>query len=298
MYLDGRGFSKKWHGFVEYWIEAELVVDGKSSVVKAALPVQVLSPPTPGPPVRDFGLNARDLTGCVSSQRLLPGMEQAELSFKQKTQKFFNSSKVPTFHFAVNVRYPTVIQMGNEANVPFLLHLTPNRNGTAEVIQDTPQTVTVKSLELELRSTSAVICPGTFDPHEASKTRKMSIARVDGQYPAAGGAIVLPSGPKEEPLDLGAVLGLRVDALGRHILHWEVRLSVAGETWACEGSQKVLILAPGEGMGGGVAEAAAVASSSSAVEEVPAYDGPGEMAPAYEKVTGGKEDGPSAGEKS
>ncbi|TQN67449.1 hypothetical protein CSHISOI_07990 [Colletotrichum shisoi] len=326
MYLDGRGFSKKWHGFVEYWIEAELAVDGKGSVVKAALPVQVLSPPTPGPPVRDFGLNARDLTGCVSSQRLLPGMEQAELSFKQKTQKLFNSSKVPTFHFAVNARYPTVIQMGNEATVPFLLHLTPNRNGTAEVIQDTPQTVTVKSLELELRSTSAVICPGTFDPHEASKTREMNVARVDRQYPAAGGGIVLPSGPKEEPLDLGAVVGLRVDALGRvlhgaslwrpslgltvlptfvtycvkmeHMLHWEVRLSVAGETWTCEGSQKVLILAPGEGMDGGVADAAAAASSSSAVEEVPAYDGPGEMAPAYEKVTGGKEDGPSAGEKS
>ncbi|KAJ0155046.1 hypothetical protein CTA2_12945 [Colletotrichum tanaceti] len=344
-FLDGRGFSKKWHGFVEYWIEAELTVDGKSSVTKAVLPVQVLSPPTPGPPVTDFGLRARDARGCVSSQRLLPGMEEAELSFKQKTQKFFHSSKVPTFHFAVDVRCPTVIQMGSRATVPFLLHVTPDRDRTAEVVRDAPPAVTIKSLELELRSTSAVICPGTFEPHEASKTRKMNVARVNGPYyqaaaaaAAGGGHIVLPSGPKEEPLDLGAVLGLRVDALGRvlhgaslwrpsiwvtvlptfvtycvkmeHELHWDLRLSVAGETWACEGSQKVLILAPGEGMGGGVAEAAAMAaaaSSSSAAaaaaaavkeEEVPAYDGPGEMAPAYEKVTGGKEDMPSAGEKS
>ncbi|GJC87607.1 hypothetical protein ColLi_10445 [Colletotrichum liriopes] len=331
-YLDGRGFSKRWHGFVEYWIEAELVVQGKSSLVKAALPVKVFSPPTPAPPISDFGLARRNMTGCVTSQRLLPGMEQAELSFKQKTQKFFGSSKVPTFHYTLNVQCPTVVQMGSESSIPFLLHLSPNREKTTDVIEDVPQTVTIKSMHLELQSTTGIICPGTLDSHEASKTRKLCLARISSLYPTAGESIVLPSGSKEEPLDLGAVLNLRVDLLGRvlhgtsnwreslgmtilptfvtycakieHVLHWEVHLSVAGETWKCEGGQKVLIVAPCEDMASGRAEAAAAAALSlapppPAIEEIPAYDGPGEAAPAYEKVAGGHEGGQSAaGEKS
>ncbi|GKT46628.1 uncharacterized protein ColSpa_06809 [Colletotrichum spaethianum] len=325
-YLDGRGFSKKWHGFVEYWIEAEMVVQGKSSIVKAALPVKVFSPPTPAPPISDFGLVRRNMTGCVSSQRLLPGMEQAELSFKQKTQKFFGSSKVPTFHYTVNVQYPTVIQMGNESSIPFLLHVSPNREKTTEIIEDAQQTVTIKSMQLELQSTTGIICPGTLDSHEASKTRKLCLARMSSVFPVTEESIVLPSGPKEEPLDLGAVLNLRVDALGRvlhgtsnwreslgmtilptlvtycvkveHTLRWEVSLSVAGETWSCEGSQRILILAPCENMASDRAETSAMAASSfapspPAIEEVPAYDGPSEAAPAYEKVVGGDGEGQS-----
>ncbi|KZL63635.1 integral membrane protein [Colletotrichum incanum] len=331
-YLDGRGFSKKWHGFVEYWIEAELVVQGKSSTVKAALPVKVFSPPTPAPPIGDFGLVRRNMTRCVTSQRLLPGMEQAELSFKQKTQKFFGSSKVPSFHYTLNVQYPTVIQMGSESSIPFLLHLSPNREKTTDVIEDVPQTVTIKSMHLELQSITGIICPGTLDSHEASKTRNLCLARISSLYPSTGDNIVLPYGSQEEPLDLGGILNLRVDTLGRvlhgtsnwrdslgmtilptfvtycvkieHVLRWEVHLSVVGETWKCEGSQKILILAPCEDMASERAETSAMAALSLAppppvMEEVPAYDGPNEAAPAYEKVAGGHVEGQSAvGEKS
>ncbi|KAK1528256.1 hypothetical protein CPAR01_12814 [Colletotrichum paranaense] len=329
-HFDGSGFNKSWHGFVEYWVEAELAVHGKSTVVKAAMPVRVFSPPVPSPMISDFRLERRNKTGCVSSQRLLPGMTDAELSFKQKTQKFFGSSKVPTFHYTLDVQYPTVIQLGNEATIPFLLHLTPSRDRTSEIIEDVPQTVTIEQLELELQTTTGIICPGTLDPHDANKTRKLCLARLKHLFQAQDSTIVVPSGPKEVPLDLGAVLDLRVDALGRlllgqrngagsfgqtvvptfvtyclkveHVLHWEVKLSVAGESWKCEGSQKLLVLAPDEDTASGRTRASAVASSSIAppppVEEVPAYDGPSEAAPAYEKVVGGGEEAPAIGGKS
>ncbi|KAK2009774.1 hypothetical protein LZ32DRAFT_608176 [Colletotrichum eremochloae] len=329
-YLDGRGLMKKWHAFVEYWIEAEMVVQGKSSVVKAVLPVQVLSPPTPAPPISDFGLTPRSMPGCVASQRLFPGMEEAQLSFKQKTHKFFGSSKVPSFHFALDVQSPTVIQMGNDASIPFLLHLSPNADKTTDAVRDVPQTVTIQSLKLEIHSSDGIICPGVLKSHEAGATRKKCMARIDGLYPQNNN-IVLPSGPKEEPLDLGAVLNLRVDALGRvlhgaseyresvgtallptfvtycakveHTLRWKIQLAVAGETWKCEGGQRLRVLAPCEDMASDRAETSAMAALSlepppPAVEEVPAYDGPEEAAPAYEKVAGDGEDKPAVGGKS
>ncbi|KAK1981480.1 hypothetical protein LZ30DRAFT_720099 [Colletotrichum cereale] len=327
-YLDGRSFSKKWHAFVEYWVEAELVVQGKGSVVKAVLPVEVLSSPTPAPPISDFCLTPRSMTGCVSSQRLFPGMEDAQLSFKQKTHKFFGSSKVPNFHFALDVQSPAVIQMGNPASIPFLLHLSPNADKTTDAVRDVPQTVTIQSVRLEIHSTDAIVCPGTLDTHDAGTTRKKSIARIDGLYPQRQN-IVLPSGPKEEPLDLGAVLDLRVDALGRvlhgarewrdsvgtavlpafvtyclkveHTLHWKIQLAVAGETWGCEGGQRLRVLAPCEDVAGDGAEAevsAVAGPPPPAVEEVPAYDGPSGAAPAYETVVGDGEDKPAVRGKS
>ncbi|KXH69604.1 hypothetical protein CSAL01_13505 [Colletotrichum salicis] len=329
-YFDGSGFNKSWHGFVEYWIEAELTVQGKSSILKAAMPVRVFSPPVPSPMISDFRLERRNKTGCVSSQRLLPRMTDAELSFKQKTQKFFGSSKVPTFHYTLDVQYPTVIQLGNESTIPFLLHLTPSRDRTSDIIEDVPQMVTIEQMELELQTTKGIVCPGTLDPHDASKTRKLCLARLKHLFQAPDSKVVVPSGPKEVPLDLGAVLDLRVDALGRllfgqrngagsfgqtvlptfvtyclkieHVLHWEVKLSVAGETWKCEGDQKLLVLAPDEDTACGRTRASAVASSSSAqpppAEEVPGYNEPSEATPAYEKVVGGGEGAWAIGGKS
>ncbi|KAK1584939.1 uncharacterized protein LY79DRAFT_559836 [Colletotrichum navitas] len=329
-YLDGRGYSKKWHAFVEYWIEAELSVQGKGAVARAVLPIRVFSPPTPAPPITNFGLAPRTIPGWVASQRLFPGMEDAQLSFKQKTHKFFGSSKVPAFHFTLDVRPPTVIQMGNDASVPFLMQLIPNGERTTDAIRDVPQTVIIQSMKLELQSTNDIVCPGSLYPHEAGTTLTKCIARVDGFYPQ-GHHIVLPSGAEEEPLDLGAVLNLRVDALGRvlhgagewresigraveptfvtycikvqHTLHWKIQLSVAGESWKCEGAQMLRILAPCEDMASGRAETSAMAALSlapppPAFEEVPAYGGPSEAAPAYEKVVGDGEDRLAAGGKS
>ncbi|GKT61394.1 integral membrane protein [Colletotrichum tofieldiae] len=271
----GHDSGKEFHGLVEYWIEAELVVQGKGSIAKATLPIKVAVPPTLAPPISDFGLVKREMSGSVSSQRLLPGMECAELTFKQKTQKLFGSSKVPKFHYTLNVQYPTIIQMGSNASIPFLLHISPDKESTTSVIKDVPQTVTINNMQLELHSITGIRCPGTPEPEEASKTHKALLATISSLYPANAQNIVnvvLPSGPEEEPLDLGAVLDLRLDDLGRvlhgttmwrdylgikilptfvsycvrveHLLRWDVCLSVAGETWKCGGIQKILVLRP------------------------------------------------------
>ncbi|KAF9878416.1 hypothetical protein CkaCkLH20_03908 [Colletotrichum karsti] len=327
-FFEHSGFGKSWHGFVEYWLEAELVVEGKRKMVEATLPVRVWSVPSPSPPIADFGLVGRTMAGCVSTQRLMPGMEEAKLSFKQKSQKFFGSSKVPTFHYSLRVEYPTRIQLGNPSTIPFRLKLTPDREKSSDVIEDVPQRVIIKSATLEVHSTTAVICPGSFDPHEASKSRKACIGKTNKFINEIDG-IVIPSSSKEEPLDLGAVMDLRLNATGsvpdasrfgagayltlaptyttycvqlHHMMKWEIQVLIAGESWECGWQQKIVVLPPVENaMSGGPGQAMATLAVDSPVpapppveEEVPAYDGPSSAAPAYEKVVGGNGEGSSA----
>ncbi|OLN86179.1 hypothetical protein CCHL11_04150 [Colletotrichum chlorophyti] len=281
-YYDYSGFSKKWHGFVEFWIEAELAVQGtaksRARVFKATLPIRINSPPAPGPPITDFRLETRNMPGCVSSHRLVPGMEDGELSFRQKRQRFFGSSKVPSLRYVLQVRYPTVIQLGSPSTIPFLLRVIPDREKSSEIIADVSQTLTIKSVELEVRTTVSIICPGTFDWHSTDQTRKVLLASTSTFSSLIEGGVALPFGADEKPLDLGALLGIKVDAMGRvlkegretpinsapdsiivptyttycvkteHELVWQVALTVAGESWKCSTTQKLLVLPQSQDM--------------------------------------------------
>ncbi|KAJ0359427.1 hypothetical protein COL26b_014362 [Colletotrichum chrysophilum] len=293
-FFEHSGFGKSWHGFFEYWLEAELRVEGKSKIIEATMPLR----------------------------RLIPGMEDAKLSFKQKSQKFFGSSKVPNFHFSMRVEYPTQIQLGNPYTIPFRLRIIPNREKSSDVIQDVPQKAYVKSATLEMHSTVGVICPGTFDSHEGSKTRKLCIGRTNKFVNEVDGFEV-PCAPKEDVLDLGAILGLQIDARGSvvgaskfgggtletisptyttycvrlsHVLHWEVKLSIGGESWECGWQNRIVVHPPvEEALSGGVGAASAGMATLSLEpppppidEAVPAYEGPGTAAPAYEKVAVGQ----------
>ncbi|KAJ3956373.1 hypothetical protein N0V92_007078 [Colletotrichum tropicale] len=268
-------FSKKWHGYVEYWIEATITVNGTKKRVgktfQATLPIRVNSRPPAWPPISDFELTTRKCPGCVSSHRLVPGMEHAELSFKQKTRKFFGSSKVPSLNYAVEMKCPAVIQLGNPSTIPFTLSATPNWEKTSEVIANVPQALTIKSVTVEIETTTSVICPGTLDTHSADKSWKILLAKMSQDVNTVEGGLTLTCGSNEKPLDLGAVLGVRLDVLGRvvnahtgefaspargkiepsyltycmkveHTLLWEINFVVGGESWGCSGKQKLRIL--------------------------------------------------------
>lgn len=262
--------AKKFHGYVEYYLEAEIRLSGSGGTTSiATLPIFVRPPSSPIP-ITDFDLKSRAYRGLIKTQRLVPGMEDAELSFKQKTQKFFRTSKVPEFNYLLQVDYPMVIQLGNPNTIPFKIRLLPNRERTSDIIQDVPQRVTLTGLTMELRSTTAVRCAGLFTSHDADKTVKQPIHLE--QIMAGVGPIVIPSSFGEEAIDLGALLDLRLDsrvphAMGRrlspfespleptfttynikhsHTLKWEVTISVAGETTSESREYPITILAPSE----------------------------------------------------
>ncbi|EON98414.1 hypothetical protein UCRPA7_6063 [Phaeoacremonium minimum UCRPA7] len=269
-YYAGDSWGKKFHGYVEYYLEAEIRLSGSGSPAgTATLPIFVRPPSSPIP-ITDFDLKGRSFGGLIKSQRLVPGMETTELSFKQKTQKFFGSSKVPEFIYSLEIDYPTVIQLGNPNTIPFKIRLLPNRSRTSDIIEDVPQKVTLTKLTMELKANTAVRCAGTFSSHDADKTAKHPIHLA--QVMVGVGSIVVPSSVDEEAIDLGALLDLRLDArrpytMGRQLspfqnrlapsfttynirhsyrLKWEVTISIAGESTSLSGEYPVSILAPSE----------------------------------------------------
>ncbi|TDZ30612.1 hypothetical protein C8035_v002065 [Colletotrichum spinosum] len=258
--VDHSSFSKKWHGYVEFWIEAELAVRsgrGKTKVTKAKLPIRINGARTR--PITDFGLASRKMPGCVSSDLLVPGTDRADLSFKQKMRKVFGSSKVPGFHYKLEVTYPTVVQLGNPASVPFLLRLLPDWEKTSDVLSGVRQLVTVAKAEVQVETTSSVICPGTFDSHEGSKSSKVLLGSQVASVKRAKGETVLSCDPAAKAVDIGAELGMRMEISSsivptqvtyclktEHMMSWEIGVLIGGETWACSGRQRLVVLPPSQ----------------------------------------------------
>ncbi|KAG6354554.1 hypothetical protein INS49_004571 [Diaporthe citri] len=187
----GRRGSTRFDAYVEYHLEATLVQQGGSSrhgdTITATLPIRIRAPPMPYP-LTDFDLRRRSAQFAASSYRLVPGMETVELSFKQKSKKFFGSSKVPMFGFTLQYDAPAVIQLDNPAPVPFRVRVVPDGRRTSEVLQGVPQVVTLGSLELVLKADTCVIAPGTFSKHTGDDTVKHNIhlpVAFAGDVPAA-----------------------------------------------------------------------------------------------------------------
>lgn len=156
---------------MEYHLEASLLQQGSHSEkpVTATLPIQVCAPSTPYPLV-NFDLQRRAFRETVRSYRLVPGMEDAGLSFKQKSQQFFHSSKVPALGFIVWTSCPAVIQLGNPTPIPFLVRIEPDRKRTSEVLHDVPGTARVSRLEFRLTAHTTVLAPGKLSIHHGSNS--------------------------------------------------------------------------------------------------------------------------------
>lgn len=174
----GRRGNTRFEAYVEYHLEATLFQQGSShhggDSLTATLPISVRAPPMPYP-LTDFDLRRRSAQFAASSYRLVPGMETVELTFKQKSKKFFGSSKVPMFGFTLQYDSPGVIQLGNPAPLPFRVRVVPDGRRTSEDLQGVPQIVTLSSLELVLKADTCVISPGHFGSHTGDDTVKHNI---------------------------------------------------------------------------------------------------------------------------
>lgn len=174
----GRRGNTRFEAYVEYHLEATLFQQGSShhggDSLTATLPISVRASPMPYP-LTDFDLRRRSAQFAASSYRLVPGMEAVELTFKQKSKKFFGSSKVPMFGFTLQYDSPGVIQLGNPAPLPFRVRVVPDGRRTSEDLQGVPQIVTLSSLELVLKADTCVISSGHFGSHTGDDTVKHNI---------------------------------------------------------------------------------------------------------------------------
>lgn len=168
--------SKAIGGFVEYYLQAKFhfVAQRKGFFSKqykteyheAIMPLRV-ELVSPGPPMTDFQLRRHTISKQISSQRLIPGIQDTKLSLSQKTQRFLGSSTVPRLMFKIHFDAPTILQLDNKNPVPLNVGLEPIWGSTSDIIREVPQNFTVESLVVRIKPTTEL----------PTKTRSFTVAR-------------------------------------------------------------------------------------------------------------------------
>lgn len=193
-------------------------------------------------------------------------MQGTGLSLSQQARRLFKSKKVPRFSCSINLEMPTIIQLENPTAIPILIDARPRWEQTSEIIRNVPQQVNLRGLSLVLEIITEVKTTGSVIAYYGVGRKKGDLD-VDAILNALAIDIHIPCGPDEPPLDLGRMIGLRIDRHGRmgqrtqnlceicptftrlnikrtYRLHWTVKLSIADEKSKFSGSQDIVILPP------------------------------------------------------
>ena len=154
-------------------------------------------------------------TRIINSQRLLPGMENADLSFKEHMQKFFSSSKVPTFKYGIRLTVPSAIQFNNPIPIPFLLEITPINEGTSENIKDISQNIQVVSIDMTLQPYTQCIAPGNYITSQYSNayTEKFGLG-LQPVFIGLNPPLIINTGKENTPLHIGNTFQLTLTPAG------------------------------------------------------------------------------------
>lgn len=254
--------------FVEYYLKALLryTYKGSSKLVEAIWPFQI-NHPVEGTDLLSQ-LNCLSFNQQIQSQRLLPGMQHADLTFKQKTQKLFGSSKVPKFVFNMNIRHPAAIQLNHREPIPIILEIRPRPELTSPSVED--QSIVINWVRMCLHQCTSVLAPSNFlndhahdDNHHYSGNLNLEAAFQGLESP-----LVMSTAEKgEKRVNIGEMFQLALHPGGfssgsqlltaispipdfttysiqhTNAVEWKVSYSVAGETGTFKASSAIRIIA-------------------------------------------------------
>jgi hypothetical protein len=211
----------------------------------------------------------------IQSQRLLPGMENTELSLKQRMQKRFQSVKEPEFHFKIHLTAPTAVQIDDPNPIPIKLNIVPLPDKTSVSLNDIPLKLRIDEMQLFLNSHTHALAPTRrLDAgHEKIYTESASLF-LEQAFWELESPLVITTDKSNEPINIGNMLQLALHPRGltagkrtlfrsapicpdfttysikyRHSQEWRICLTVAGEAYTSEisGPLKVIgapLLAP------------------------------------------------------
>lgn len=271
-YSSNLSFSKSSEGFVEYYLETQLRYNRRGSyeVLNSTCPITLRR--FPGTNLLSYNMKEHTVDRTLCSPRLLLGMENADLTLKQKAQKFFGSSKVPELHYKVEMSWPCSIQLDNPSHFPLILNIIPQQAKSCSDIRGVGHKIQLTSIRMRIKGTTAVTAPGNFsrhsihyDDHSSRYDLQIGLALKNLETP-----IIFSSEKENKPVNFGNLfqLVLRSDGLtaGKRRLskisdlypsfsitgishsHWldmDVILSVVGETHTIQLRSALKILPPG-----------------------------------------------------
>ncbi|KAG8675717.1 hypothetical protein FPOAC2_01790 [Fusarium poae] len=243
--------------FIEYYLTATLKLGGRNKPVEATLPITVMS--TLSHPITDFRLHRARSYHKIAAYRLLPGNEDAKLSFSQHLKQMFQTTSVPVFAFDLFFGLPTIIQLDNPDLLPVQLHIFPNRSATSKAIRDLPQRVELSFISIKIVRTTKLLCGGILSSHSKESSTELDLDVMDSLSKYKGG-IYIPCANGSPPIDLKGMIDLRLGRHGRqyyrsptfttynirqtHSFKWEFRGAIAGQYFRVNGISPVTLMAP------------------------------------------------------
>lgn len=257
-------------GYVEYYLEAELV-PSKGSSRTATLPLFVRTPtPTSLSTATDFALRKDSLPFSISH----PNMTNEKRGFGAKTKALFGGSSRPELKLSLSVEYPSHLQLGSR--VPLCLKVLASDDCAAFSVDNQPLQCQLTSFNLTLNSTTAVVCPVTMSVKRPTRTEKHEFSPKQSLLSASDKPIFLPFGATSDSLDVGEMLQIILEDDGislmgqryrkkfspklvpdmktycithTHTLHWELEFSILGQTKQkkMQGQGSVTLLSPDQG---------------------------------------------------
>ncbi|KAH6695197.1 hypothetical protein F5X68DRAFT_272635 [Plectosphaerella plurivora] len=210
-HMDHPGWSSDRQGFVEYFLKAHITFThgGSYKTDEAFLPINIRTG-DPNPPITDFKLRRYRHVGNASTYKLLPGMEDAELSFSQKRQELMGSSKVPRLGGHMEIDIPQVLQIDNPGPVHLQLRFVPDDKLTANGMHGVPAKIALQSLAITITSWTTVLCSGSFSPHDRSDDHEASFRLWPPRGVAPPEPLYIPCTGEWPPIDIGERVGFRL----------------------------------------------------------------------------------------
>ncbi|KAJ5569871.1 uncharacterized protein N7459_009301 [Penicillium hispanicum] len=252
------GVTHSFDGSVEYYLKATLKYTFKTSKCYNAIqPITIRHPVPYLDAEKRYATKKIVMPRSIQTQRLIPGMENADLSLKDKALKLFGSSKVPEFHYNLELDVPLVLQLDDPRPLRVLINIVPIPDKTSGCIQDKPCDVQINWVKMIVQCKTMVLAPSEMRLHFAHS--EQNSLDLDLHLPHAfhdlETPLVISTGKGNKPVDLGNMLQLRLrsdglysgsrclaPALGlypdfttysvrhSHMQKWVVCITVAGET--------------------------------------------------------------------
>ncbi|KAK7217271.1 hypothetical protein V2G26_005274 [Clonostachys chloroleuca] len=246
--------------FIEYYLEAKIRFQRERSWVEetAKMPIRMLA--LSRPPTHPASASFLSIPRSVSSQRLLPGMENAHLTAGQRFKKLLGAPSVPELAFYLELEIPNEIHV-DQRPVPITMRAVPHWPSTHEALKNRPQKVRLIDFKATLESRCAILCEGYSWAISKTSWKEKAVLPTPSQSLAT--AIEIPFSSDEPAIDIGQALDLWVESKGKnsavfqdfttfnitlkHKLYWVAKIEIAQETISFNGVQNIIVLPPIDG---------------------------------------------------
>ncbi|KAJ5812273.1 hypothetical protein N7474_008574 [Penicillium riverlandense] len=221
-----------------------------------------------------YSLQQQMMKSKIRTPRLIPGMENVDLSMKQKMFRFFGSSKIPEFCCKLELSFPRAIQLGGPLPIPLILNITPEDEKTSESIRGVSRQVRINWIKMMICNKSAVLVPSRLTSAHYSSTHcrqehsSTTSLRLESIFEKLESPCVISTGKDSQPINFGHMFQLVLHPHGltygkeliqrvptiypdfttyavkhSHMVTWAVCLSVAGEMQTVETIAEIKLVA-------------------------------------------------------